>query len=366
MLRFGPAWALSAVLSLSACGSSQKPATLPALAPAKPEAVKSLAQGVQVAREAKGRERAISLFERAVQVDGELWEARYNLGVLRAEAGDLARAEQELARAQALAPNAEDVALALSEVRRRRKDPAGAIEALESFVQRHPDAARASIALIAALREGGKLDAAIELSHRVLVRRSRDARALSELALSHLARGEVDTAKILIEEAAKAGPSAVTERAAGLIALEQGDDALAFKHFSRATELDPNDTTARLNIGTVLLQAGVYDRAVSHFAAVQQAEPDNLPAALGLAAARRGQAKRDDKAAYAEVEKVLARVLEEEPENLAATYNLAVLYAEHAKRPQEATALFEKFLRAAPKSHPARPEAERWLSSRKK
>lgn len=334
--------------------------------PAKPEAVRDLAQGVQAAREADGRDRAIRWFERAVQADSNLWEARYNLGLLRARAGDLESAERDLEQAQALAPNAEDVALALSEVRRRRRDRAGAIAALDAFVKQHPDAALASIALVTALREGGKLDAAIDLAHRILVRRSRDPQVLSELALAHLERSEIDTAEILAKEASKANPkSAVPERTLGLIALEKGDDALAFQHFTRASELDANDTTARLNIATVLLQAGVYDRAADHFAAVHQAEPENVAATLGLAAARRGQAKKDDARALGEVEKLLLEVLAAEPANLSATYNLGILYADHLKRPADAAPLFERFLAGAPKDHPARAAAEKWLASRK-
>lgn len=355
------------VFFLLGCGGAKKNVETPVLPPAKPGAVRSLAQGVRAAEDPDGRSRAIALFERAVKEDAELWEARYNLGILHARASNLGRAERELAAAQLLAPNAEDVALALSEVRRRQKDSAGAIAALEPFVERHPEATAAPIALIAALREGGELDRAIQLAHRILVRRSRDPFALSELALAHLERGEIDTAEILSKEALKAeATSAVAQRTAGLVALKKGDDAMAFQYFTRASDLDPNDTTARLNIATVLLQAGVYDRAAGHFAAVHQAEPENVAAVLGLAAARRLQAKRDDTAALSEVEKLLRSVLEREPENLAATFNLALLYAEHLKRPGEATPLFERFLAGAPPRHPARPEAERWLSARNK
>jgi tetratricopeptide (TPR) repeat protein len=355
-----------ALLLVLGCGKAHQQQAAPALAPAKPEAVRSMAQGVAAAREPEGRPRAIGLFERAVQVDGELWEARYNLGLLYAESFDLTRAERELARAQDLAPNAEDVALALSEVRRRRGDAQGAIAALSSFVERHPDAPVAPVALVAALREGNKLDDAIELAHRILVRKARDPYALAELALAHLQRGEIDTAEILGKESAKADKaSAVAERTLGLIALKKGDDALAFQHFSRASEIDPNDTTARLNIGTVLLEAGVYDRAATHFAAVLQAEPDDVTATLGLAAARRGLAKKDDIGAFSEVEKLYRGVLEREPGNLFATFNLAVLYADHLHRTNDAKPLFQRFLENSPKSHPSRTVAEKWLSSQK-
>jgi type IV pilus assembly protein PilF len=240
------------------------------------------------------------------------------------------------------------------------------VSALEPFVKAHPKARVAGLVLVAALRESGALDRAIEQAHRLLIERARDADALAELALSHLSKGEVDTAELLIGEARKADPkSAGAERAAGLIALQKGDDAEAFRHFTRASELDPNDVTARLNIGTVLLQAGVYERAKQQFEAVAQALPDDVAALLGLAAARRGLAKRDDTAALLEVEKLLKRALEKQPNHLAASFNLAVLYADYLKRPADAKPLFERFLAEAPKSHAGRAEAERFLSAQK-
>lgn len=351
------------LLSL-ACGAHQKAAQVQALPAANPQAVSRMAEGVEAAKQPDGKPRAIGFFEQAVRADASLWEARYDLGVLYADAGNLAAAERELGRASELSPNSEDVVLALAEVRRRRRDPASAAQALESFVKNNPHAALAPIALMTVLREGGKVDAAIDLAHRLLVRRAHDPYVLSELALAHLAKDEIDSAEILIQEALKAdAKSAVAERTAGLVALKKGDDALAFKHFAKASDLDPNDTTARLNIGTVLLQAGVYDRAAEQFRAVHEAEPDDVAATLGLAAARRGLAKKDDAAALGEVEKLLKSVLEKEPDNLAATFNLALLYADYAKRPAEAAQLFRRFLEQAPASHPARAEAEKWLSA---
>ena len=347
-----------------ACGGGQTVAVTPTLPPANPAAVSKMAQGVEAARQSEGRQRAIGLLEEAVKADSRLWEAHYNLGVLYADAGNLAAAERALERAQELAPNAEDVAIALAEVRRRRRDSASAIEALSAFVKEHPDAMFASVALMSVLREGGKIDQAIELAHRALVKRSQDPFVLSELALAHLERDEIDTAEILVQEALKAEPkSAVAERTAGLVALKKGDDALAFQHFEQATELDPNDNTARLNIGTVLLQAGVYERAAQQFQAVHEAEPGDVAATLGLAAARRGQYKKEDPATLVEVEQLLKEVLREQPNHPAATFNLAILYADYVKRPHEATRLFRRFLDDAPKDHSARAEAEKWLSS---
>lgn len=349
---------------LAACGSHAARPTVQALPPANPIAVTKLAQGVEASKDKSGQKRAIELLEEAVKADPNLWEGRYNLGVLLAESGDVVAAEKQLSAAHKLAPNAEDVVVALGEVRGRLGDHSGAIDVLEEFVRQNPDAGLARTALVSALREGGKVEEAIQQAQAALVRRANDPYALSEFALAELSRGQIDAAELLNKEALKASPtSAVAERTAGLISLERGDDAVAFRHFQRASELDPKDTTARINIGTVLLRAGVYDRAANELKAVLQIEPENNAAALTLAAALRGRAKRDDMSAYAESERLLLGVLEREPKNLDATFNLAVLYADYMKRPADAEKLFRKFVASAPERHPARAEAERWLSA---
>ncbi len=68
----------------------------PGLPPANPLAVTKMVQGVQAAKEPKGVPRAIELLKEAIQIDGNLWEARYDLGVLYAQTGALAAAEVQL------------------------------------------------------------------------------------------------------------------------------------------------------------------------------------------------------------------------------------------------------------------------------
>ncbi len=350
-------------LLLVACGGSSKKVASPTLPPANPHALNTMEQGVQAAKQPGGQQQAISLLRSAVKTDPHLWEARYNLGVLLAQSGRLSQAEKELSEAVKLAPNAEDVVVALAEVRRRRGDASGAAEALDGFVKAHPESIAARIALVSALRDSNKLDEAIQQAREVLVRRPSDPNALAELALTHVARGDMDTAELLSEESLKGEKSAVAERTAGLIALKRGDDAIAFKHFETASQLDPKDTTARMNIGTVLLQAGVYDRAEKEFRAVLDVKTDDIPATIGLAAALRGQGKRDNKAPFLEAEKLLQGVLAREPDNLAANYNLAVLYADFLQQPQKAKPLFKRFLSDAPDNHPARAKAKKKLAA---
>jgi Tfp pilus assembly protein PilF len=123
--------------------------------------------------------------------------------------------------------------------------------------------------------------------------------------------------------------------------------------------MDPKDTVARLNMGVVLLQAGVYPRAEKELRAVLDVETDNDEAALGLAAALRGQGKRDSQGPFLEAEKILKGVLERDPHQFAAMLNLAVLYADYLGKPDKARPLVDQFLSEAPDKHPGRPVAEK-------
>ena len=112
----------------------------------------------------------------------------------------------------------------------------------------------------------------------------------------------------------------------GLIHLASGDDALAFQEFLRATQEDPRDTTARLNMGSVLLRAGAYAKAEDQYRAILQVSADDIDAQVGLAAAIRAQ-------------------------------------ADFLKKPGDALPLFKRFLSDAPSDHPARADAEKYVSA---
>jgi Flp pilus assembly protein TadD len=355
-------------LALVACGGgNQGRATAPAtheLPPADPVAVAKMVQGVQAAKDGQ-RDRAAHLLREAISIDTNLWEARYDLGLILTNMGDLAGAEDQLSAAAKLAPDSQEVASARGEVLRRRGSHKAAAEALGDFVERHPDATDVRTLYVAALRNSGQIDKAIAHAREVLVRKPGDAQALAELALCHLARGERETATLLARQALDANRNSATAlRAMGLIHLQEGDDAQAFASFAEAARADPRDTTARMNMGTVLLRAGAYAKAEPEFRAILQATPEDSEAQIGLAAALRGQA--DPKAGGAKLEEaraILTRVLERDPHNVGALFNLGVLYTDFLKKPDEARPLFKRFLSDAPGDHPSRADAERYLAA---
>jgi tetratricopeptide (TPR) repeat protein len=355
------------LLLLSACGgggAARPHATaVVALPPANPVAVSRMVQGVQAAQ-GGARVQAIALLREAISIDANLWEARYDLGVVLATGGDLAGAEEQLAASAKLAPDSQEIASALAEVRRRRGEHKLAAEGLGDFVHDHPNAVDARTLYVAALRESGQIDKAIVEAREVLVRKPSDATALAELALAHLAKGEKEAAALLTKQALDASPnSAVAHRATGLLDLSNGDDAEAFAEFRKASQADPHDTTSRLNMGVVLLKAGAYLKAEEQYREIIKVSPDDVEAEVGLAAALRGEADAQHPQKLEEARGLLEKALAANPHDTSALFNLGVLYADFLKRPDEAAPLFKRFLSDAPGDHPLRPEAEKYVSA---
>lgn len=356
--------------SLLACGggsnSSGPKAASKAMPPANPLATQRMLEAVTASRDPQQRQRAIALLREAIAIDAGLWEARYDLGVLLAHAGDLANAHEQLQIASRAAPDREDVVMALAEVERRRGSNKDAARSLTDFVKTYPSALGARTLLVSALRDSGQHESAIFQAREVLLRKPGDAAALAELALCYLGKGERDTAQLLVKQALDARTkSAIAHRVQGLIFLSGGDDALAFASFAKAAEIDPTDTTSRLNMGAVLLRAGAYAKAAEQYKSALAEARDDAIAQVGLAAALRGDSEGKKGKLLDEARALLEKVLQRDPHNVAANFNLGLLYADSLKRPVDAKPYFERFLEDAPKDDPSRQEAERQIAGAK-
>jgi tetratricopeptide (TPR) repeat protein len=359
--------AFSLLVPLAGCGGGSHAAAPQAksiaLPPANPVAVATMVQGVQAAKDGQ-RDRAVALLRNAIAADANLWEARFDLGVVLTTANDLAGAEGELATAARLSPDVPEVAVTLAEVRRRRGEHKRAAEGLSDFVQGHPNAVEVRVQYVAALRQAGQIDKAIGEAREVLVRKPSDASALAELALSHLARGEKEAAGLLAKQALDSNPnSAIAHRATGLLDLTNGDDALAFAEFRKAAQADPADTTSRLNMGVVLLKAGVYTKAADQYREILKLAPDDVDAQVGLAAALRGESDASHPQYLEQAKTLLEKVVAASPHQTNALFNMGVLYADFLKKPGEAAGYFQRFLADAPGDDPLRADAEKFVSA---
>ena len=115
---------------------------------------------------------------------------------------------------------------------------------------------------------------------------ARGARALSPRARRERHRGAPREAGARREPAERRRPA----RDRAHRSSRRATTRVAFQAFSKATQEDPRDTTARLNMGTVLLRAGAYAKAEEQFRAILQVSPDDTT--RRSASRRRCAAKR--------------------------------------------------------------------------
>lgn len=112
--------------------------------------------------------------------------------------------------------------------------------------------ADALAAFEAALAVDGSL---ADVRRRVDVLRFRTVEQVIEAARSALAEGRLDQARTAYERAVTLSPdSAFLYRELAMVERRQGDNDLAIQHFTRASQLDPSDTTAMIAVGDILAE----------------------------------------------------------------------------------------------------------------
>jgi tetratricopeptide (TPR) repeat protein len=321
------------------------------------EGAEQLARGTP-----KSLARARELLSEAVQLNPQLWEAHYDLGLTERRLGAFDRARPSLEAALRLAPDAPEPLFALADCALAAGELDAAASNLTKYVERVPDNIDARLALASVERERGKLERALSLAREVLVRDPRAIKALLEVGRIYRAREEYEVAELVLEKArALAEGSALVFHELGLLALARGDTQLAFTHFGKAEQLDARFLPAHINQGSVLLRAGDYEGAERSYRAALTGSRDpalaslHTDAQIGLAIALRGQGKfREARATY-------EKVLEAHPSQLAALYDLGVLLADFMDQRKSAIPLFERYLAAAPQGDSHRENAERYL-----
>ncbi|MBX3251036.1 MAG: tetratricopeptide repeat protein [Myxococcales bacterium] len=359
-------YALSCALLGAACGGSSAQLEAVEVPPADPAAVREYLAGVrilertggnQTARDRRARER----FVEALRIDPNLWEAHYNLGVIQRRAGQLEEAAASFERAAQIAPTAPEPLLAAAETAYARGDRDAAATQLQRLVERAPEDLSARTALAIILRGRGRFDDALTQAREVLVRDPQNVRALLEIGRIERARERFDVARLVLDKARQLVPEGDARTRAevlnevGLLELDRGDNQAAFEAFDAAVAADAGYAPSRTNMGSVLLAAGDYQGAAAQYQAVLRSNADDLAARLALGIALRGQG--DHRRARQEYE----RVLEAEPTHADALYNLAILRAEFLDERTQSRETFQRFLDAAPRNHPKRSEAQRYL-----
>lgn len=363
--------AATVALGLGACGGggttrriqTTGPRPAPKLDPVKPQARREFEAALRALRlggpEAPATARA--RFEAALAIDGKLWEAWHDLGVLKAQDGDDEGAIAAFEKALAINPAHAPTRLARAESQRRAgrsKEARADYEAvLRETAEDDPLRRDAAARMASLLRDGGSFDDAVEVLRDTLRVAGANSRVYTELCLIYMAQGREELAALVIGKAIELdAKDPAAYNALALLYLRQGKAQEAFDRFDYATSLDPSYIDARFNKASVLLDAGDYTRAKQELETIVQKAPEDWAAHVALGVAWRGL--KDNAAARKKFELVIDKAPRRSRARGDALWNLAVLKSDFLEDNAGAKADLERFLQDAGTGHPKRQAAE--------
>ena len=104
-----------------------------------------------------------------------------------------------------------------------------------------------------------------------------EAYGMAQTAGRYLETGQLDRARAILEGLVVCNPhDAYFEALLGAICGRQGEEALAFEHYSRAIVLDEENLPARVNRADMLLRQGKLEAALIDLTAAVRADPRGL------------------------------------------------------------------------------------------
>ena len=261
-----PAFALGLVLMASACASRALPPVVPGAErypdftyPAVPAALQKTPGAERLDAgwrflQAGDTRSAAREFEAVLKRNPQFYPARTAEGYVLLARGDRDRALSTFDAALRDAPRYVPALLGRGRTLLDMKRDADALAAFE-----------------AALAVDGTQ---AELQRRVEVLRFRTVEQVIEAARSAAAAGRLDQARTAYERAVTLSPdSAFLHRELALVERRQGNNDLAIRHFTRATELDPSDTTAIVAVGDILAERLDYQGAEAAYRKAAAIEP---------------------------------------------------------------------------------------------
>ncbi len=280
------------------------------------------------------RDAALACFTNASRLAPDEFRWRYFLGALLKERGELNAAAVELEQALELHPGDLPAGLHLARVELDR----GRLEAARALYRRllaeDPELAAAHyglgmialaekdpVAAIAHLERAASLDAKASAAHHALgtaYRRTGDL----EKARHHLGLGGAERPRFadpLLDDLASLATGARVHLDQGMRAQQAGDLERAAAHFEKAAELDPENATARHNLGSVLGGLGRHAEALPHIERAIELDPKRRDTHFDRATALTRLGRLDEAAAAFE------RVLAIDPGDRLARYRLALV-----------------------------------------
>ncbi len=373
--RFQAAVLAAALAQVGACAhkapapgsAAVNPIAPVALPKTSPEAQAAFDEGVRIMRTGrKHYKEARQPLARATQLDGRLFEAWHDLGVVETALGNFDAAVDDFKRALDIQPGARLTVLAYGESLRRAHSGKKAGEVYARWLNADPNDFDMRARYSQVLREAGpdSLDESLEQARLLLAEGGENVAhtviAYNALALTYYKMGKFELAETALHKAADLDPkSAFVWNNLGLVAFERGHDQEAFLDYQKASELDPKYAQARLNKAVVYLDCGDYKKARIELEKAVEIDPADAEAQVALGVAARGDGKTDL------ARKAYERALDIEPDYPPALYDLGVLYMDFDKDPAKAKDFLNQYLQAVGKDDPRRADAQSRLKEMK-
>jgi tetratricopeptide (TPR) repeat protein len=309
----------------------------------------------------EANETAKARLKAAVELDGKLWEAWHDLGVLAYKDGEDEAAIDAFTRSLAINHGHTPTLLGRAEANRRaghKKDARADYEAaLRGTEEDDPSRRDAAARLASLLRDFGDFDDAVAVLRDTVRLSGINARIYTELGLIYVQQKRLELAQLVLAKALELdAKDPAIYNALALLAQRQGRAQEAFERFDQAASLDANYIDARFNKASVLLDAGDYTRAKVELSAIVEKRPDDFAAQVSLGVAQRGLKE------FPEAKKTWDKVIKEAPKRSSARadamFDIALLKLDFLEDAAGGKADLERYLQEAPSSHTKRQTAE--------
>lgn len=220
-------------------------------------------------------------FEKALEIEPEFAQARFNLALVYLRQGKLEETQQQLDNLMALQPEAQlqtsaiELYLDLAGAQHREQNQQQAIPNYHRFLERFPDDFEGNFLLGLAYRETSDNQSALKYFRKAEAQDPENPYLIQELGDLYLQLGDLEEAR---ERLKKSDQDSVANLSnLGYIAKQGGQSADAEQYFRKAVEKEPGHALLWSHLGDVLSEQGKDQEAAQAYETSVSHDPEHFP-----------------------------------------------------------------------------------------
>lgn len=247
-------------------------------------------------REKRNIPEALKLFDEALKLNPEYFEAYYNKGLALDRLKRLREAIEQYKQAVRVASTNVDARKTLAQALQKEGDPLGAIEQYRILKGYDPNRAEVLASLGALLIQVGKFPEAAEEFSEMIELYPDAASPHNDFGNALYVMGQRKRAMAEYREALRLNPNMVEARnnLAGAL-QDNGHLDEAIEEFRIASGMDPTNLKLHINLARALAQGGRKDEAIQEYETALRLDPESTEAKSELAALRAPNAEKSPK-----------------------------------------------------------------------